>query len=166
MAYLTVDQYLERFGDAETIRVTNTTRPSGSIPAPEVDSAKVEDAISDASELVDGYIGKRYAMPLPSTPLMVRGWVAALAREQLHINTGKNTETVQAAADRARSQLVQLSKGDLSLPFPDGAEAPTSSSGTPISSGDRVLPLVTDCRLAGYLEPFLGGSDIPYEFRQ
>lgn len=146
MPYLTQAEYVARFGEAETLRLTDETR-SG-----QIESAKVEEALSDSEEEVDAYIGKRYAVPLANVPNLVKGFVAVLARERLHKT--KPTPTVEKEAERARKQLGEISRNLMVLPTDEGA-AP--QDGRPVadsaSSGDGPTPIFTEQTLAGYDVP-------------
>lgn len=155
--YLSNAEYIARFGDRETVLLTNDTALAQE--APTYDSAKVDAAISDATEVVEGYIGRRYVVPVESPPAIVKGWVAALAREALHVNVGRVNDAVQTAADRARAQLKDVVKGDLTLPIAEGSPAlEYTGAGIATSSLDRPCPVVTDSRLADFVAPFTGDN--------
>jgi phage gp36-like protein len=159
MPYLSVSEYISRFGERETILLTNTTPPSaGSVPT--YDSVKVETAIIDAQEVVDGYVGRRYATPIDDAPRIVKGWIAALARETLHVNTGKTNDAVAKAADLARSQLREVAKGDMTLPIAEGQPAPTEKGqGFARSSMDRPSTSFTGAALDAFTAPFGIGAE-------
>jgi phage gp36-like protein len=161
MPYFTVAEYVAKFGQREAILLTNTeTAQAGN--AATFDEVKIESALSDQSEVVDSYIGKRYATPLAAPPTIVKGWVATLAREALSVATGRVSEAVQDAADRVRAQLRDLSKGDLSLPIAEGAPAPAAAdTGVASSSGDRAAPVFTAGALDGFTSTFTGGGYAP-----
>lgn len=155
MAYLTLEQYLARFGERETILLTAETPGS-----PTYDSAKVEAAISDADDVVEAYIGARYVVPIVgSPPSIVQGWTAALAREALFVNVGKVSDAVTLAADRARGQLKDVQAGKMSLPIAEGGTplTPANASGLAMSSNDREAAVFTGGALDGFMTPFLGG---------
>lgn len=162
MPYLSVAEYIRRFGERETINLTNTTALAPGI-TPTYDSIKVEDAIRDATETVEGYVGKRYAVPIEDPPRLLIGWVAALAREVLHVNTNKVTQPVQDAADRIRSQLRDVAKGDMTLPLEEGQAGPTpGGQGYARSSNDRAGPgFSADGALDDFVAPFSGGYGSP-----
>lgn len=155
MAYITVAEYVARFGARETTLLTNET-PGGATYV----SEKVERAIDDADDIVEAYIGARYVVPVVSPPPVVRGWTAALAREALYTQTGKVPDAVTNAANIARGQLRDVQKGLMSLPIPEG-ETPlegSGSQGTAQSSKDRDAPVFAGTgALAGYMAPFSPG---------
>jgi phage gp36-like protein len=114
--YLSADDYVARYGTQETIRLTDEDKTGV------VDKGKIEAALKDATEEADAYIGKRYTTPLLSTPRIVAAIVGALAREKLHKT--RPTPEVVAAADRARSQLLDISAGRMILPVEQGDSEP------------------------------------------
>lgn len=157
MVYLTTAEYIARFGERETIRLTNEV-PGGTT----FESDKVDNAIQDAMELVDGYIGPRYATPVASAPRILKGWTAALAREKLYIATGTIPDAVKNDADLARKALYDVQKGNMTLPIPEGTDPlVTTGNGSPVSSLDREAPVFAGTgALDGYLPP-IGGSCLP-----
>lgn len=156
MAYLSVTEYLARFGERETTLFTNDDSPLvGAIVT--YDSLKVEGAIGDATEEVEGYIATRYTTPLESPPSIVKGWVAALARLKLAEGTGRVNEAIKDAADRATRQLEKLVDRKLNLPIDEGGTAPAAlGAGDALSSGDRDQPVFGS--LDGFLTPFTGAG--------
>lgn len=115
--YLTAEEYVNRYGYAETVRLTDEDKTG------KVDGPKIEAALKDAADLADAYIGRRYDTPLVSTPRVVSTIVGALAREILH--RARPLPEVVAAADRARQQLKDISSGAMILPVEAGDTEPT-----------------------------------------
>jgi phage gp36-like protein len=109
--YLTRAEYLTRFGEIETVRLTDEARDGT------VDFEKLDAAITGAEEIVEGYLANRYPLPLASTPELVKELVADLARERLHKD--RPTPAVTEAANRARLMLRDLSAGRMTLLLED-----------------------------------------------
>lgn len=145
MPYLTNNEYLDRVGEAETVRVTDEDR-SGS-----VDTAKLTKAISDAGEEINSFLGRRYAIPLASTPELVKNFTAIIAREYLHKT--RATEAVKADAERVRGQLRDLARGVTVLPGVTGSVEATTGLATSATSGDGNDPIFTQENLAGFGVP-------------
>lgn len=147
--YLTAQEYRDRFGDAETIRLTDENRTGA------VDSERLETAIGDAQEEVDSYLGKRYATPLASAPNLVRGFVAVLARENLHRRAGMViSPPLEKDAERVRSQLRDISRGLMTLPTADGAAVEDGrAEADSATSGDYTGPTFSEESLAGFGVP-------------
>jgi phage gp36-like protein len=143
MPYLTASEYLERYTEAETVRLTDTTQTGV------VDDAKVDTVIADVTEFADAYLAGRYVLPIASPPELLKGIVADLARERLH--GLRATPAVTANADRARKLLTDLSAGRANIPAPAAGSAPeTNSSDSPVTSGDARARVFTDASLADY----------------
>jgi phage gp36-like protein len=149
MPYLTVAEYLARFGNRETIVLTNDTPNANT-----VDEPKVEAAIADAEEFVESYVATRYAVPLVDPPRTLLGIVAVLARELLHKT--RPTPEVTAAADRARSQLKDIAAGRATLLLDDATEVETSGDSMSQTSGDAAPVTFTREKLAGFTA--IGGA--------
>ena len=127
--YLTAEEYVARYGTAETIRLTDEDRRGV------VDAPKLEAAIGDATETADAYIGTRYTTPLLGVPRIVKTIVAALARESLHKT--KPTPEVKDRAELARQQLRDIAAGRMMLPVEQGAEEP-------VLGGNRIAETSND----------------------
>jgi len=145
MVYLTSDEYLDRFGDVETIRLTDTDKTGT------VDTAKVDTAIEDAGQFADSYLAARYTLPIDGdTPEILKGIIAALARERLHKN--RAPDAVTAEADRARSQLKDLAAGRATLMLGGSTDATPEeiATGEAVASGDGLPRVFTPERMADY----------------
>lgn len=144
--YLTANEYLDRLGEAETVRLTDETR-SGA-----VDSEKLETAIVDAQEEVDSYLGKRYSTPLSEAPNLVKGFVAILARENLFRRAGMQlAPALEKDAERVRSQLRDISRGVMTLPTATGAaEEDARAEADSSTSSDYTGPTFSEENLAGF----------------
>jgi phage gp36-like protein len=127
--YLTVAELVDRIGNQEATRLTSEVQP------PARDDVKLERAIEDAEEEADGYISRRYVLPLLETPKVLKTWIAALAREKLF----KVAPVPEAkdAADRARAQLREVSIGTFVLRVEDSAAVETTGDRLAMTSGDR-----------------------------
>lgn len=107
MPYLTEAEFIERFGNAEAVRLTDEAHTGT------VDAAKLDAALADASETADTYLAVRYGVPLATAPAAVKQIVADLTRERLYKD--RPTPQVTANADRARSMLRDFAAGRATL---------------------------------------------------
>ena len=85
-----------------------------------LDTARVTDAIDQADAEINTYIGKKYRVPLDTTPLSVKMWSVRVAIWNLY---GRRSEADEMAEKRylmAIRQLESLVAGDITL---DGAAA-------------------------------------------
>lgn len=142
--YLSADEYVARFGKEETVRVTDESRTGN------VDAGKLAAALVDATEFAQAYIKRRYTLPLPSVPSILKGIVADLARERLH--KMRPSQAVKDNADLARSNLRDISAGRMELPVAVGDQDPVESTGDDYAMTAPSLPgrVFDACSLARF----------------
>ncbi len=131
-AYCTQADLVALFGEAELLALTDRTGVGT------IDAAVVAGAITKASDLIDGYIGARYALPLSTVPPLLKGFCEDIARHALY--TVERPKNVDDARDAAVSYLKDVAAGRASLGAAvTPAPAPASASGTEIlfEPGDR-----------------------------
>lgn len=121
MTYASLADLIERAGETEIRQIADRDRDGA--PDTEVIAA----ALSDADNLVNGYVATKYALPLPAVPDLVRTWAVSIARHVLHRNGAP--EHVAADYKEALASLKDLARGQLALPVDPGAPAPDSISG-------------------------------------
>ena len=114
MAYAGVQDMIDRFGQVEMIRLTTPADQDMDT----VQADPVTRALEDASAVIDGYLRRRYQVPLDLVPPEIRRACCVLARFDL--STGDQREaserTTQDRKD-AVAWLTQISKGDVLLPL-------------------------------------------------
>jgi phage gp36-like protein len=131
-SYMTGAEYVTRFGLEETVQLTDVHR-SGTVNADTLTTA-----LSDATEIANGYLAGLYAIPLAPAPGIVKQIVADLARERLH--NDNPTAAVSARADTARTMLKDIAKAVISLPVtPAAAPAYTGGAGVAFTAPDRIF---------------------------
>ena len=125
MSYLTRDELIGRFGETEIVRLErNIAKTDGANPPTS------EQAISDAVEMVNGYIAVQYPLPLPVTTEPVKRAVAVVARYYLYKD--KPTEIVRLDYEDVMSWLKNIATGKAVLNFPLHDDQPTHLFGTGI----------------------------------
>ena len=122
MPYATLDDLIERGSEDEIRQIADRDRDG--IPDPEV----IEAALQDADNQVNGYVGAKYALPLPSVPDLVRSWAISIARYTLHHNGAP--KHVKDDRDDALSALKEVAGGLQVLPVAPGDPEPVSTGGT------------------------------------
>lgn len=141
--YVTADEYVRRFGERESKLLTSE------VAGGDIDSAKVEEALDAAEEEANGYIGRRYLIPLASPPLFVRGIVQVIARYNLWKNN--RPDSVADDAKIARAQLKDIGDGKLAIPGATGIlEQSTGGRSLAATSGDANCPIFTEESMAGF----------------
>lgn len=133
--YATYADMIARFGERELIQLTD--RASAGVP----DQVLAEGALDEASAEIDGFIGTRYDVPLPSVPRILVGYCCDIARYRL---CGAEVQTTEAIRDRyhdARRFLELVAAGKVGLGgMPGGAGvAPASGDSVKIDSGRSVF---------------------------
>ncbi|MBR0681915.1 DUF1320 domain-containing protein [Roseomonas eburnea] len=139
MPYATIADLTESFGESEATRLT---APEGDLDGPVVE-AKVTRALTDATDLIDSYLARRYAVPLvaPIPPAIVRA-CAVLARYQLaHGEQREPTEQMRLERKDTIAWLERLAEGSAVLP---GAVPAAGSSGAGAMVSDRPRDFARD----------------------
>ncbi|WP_075175588.1 gp436 family protein [Acinetobacter indicus] len=80
-------------------------------------STAVEDALQDATEEINGYIGGRYALPLPNVPSNLERMACDIARYRLYFQ--QPTEEVRKRYEDAISFLKLVATGKAHLQIQD-----------------------------------------------
>lgn len=125
MTYASLDDLINRAGAAEIRQVAD--RDHDGTPDAEVVTA----ALEHADNIVNGYVGAKYSLPLASTPPLLLTWSVSIARHFLHRDGPP--EHVIADYKDAISALKDVSRGALALPDLLGVE-PAATSGSFMSS--------------------------------
>ena len=94
MAYATIDDMIQRFSAAEMIRLTTPQDREMDM----VVASVAEAALDDASAAMDGYIGRRYRVPMMLPPKAVTAMCANIARYNL--STGDNKTCSEEVRNR------------------------------------------------------------------
>lgn len=115
--------------------------PSDEIAAADDAARRIAQASSESDDLIDGYIGKRYKLPLAGIPGILITWARAITRYKLHGDriTDPNTDPIARDYRDAIKTLQQVSEGKFSL----GVEDPSAQGSGPgevqISPGHKVF---------------------------
>ncbi len=114
MAYAGVQDMIDRFGQVEMIRLTTPADQDMDTVQP----APILRALDDASALIDGYLRRRYQVPLDLIPAEIGRAACVLARFDL--STGDNREASERTTQDRKDTvawLTQISRGDVLLPL-------------------------------------------------
>ena len=95
------------------------------------DPGVVEAACADATELMDGYLGERYTLPLTPVTGIVLGWACAIAWFRLYLSPPDN---VREAYEDALSQLERARTGKLILQANGVPDAATPVNGAVVAA--------------------------------
>ncbi|ROV57141.1 gp436 family protein [Neisseria chenwenguii] len=125
MRYITRDDLAAAVSMAELVQLSNDQMSNYGMEEP--DWNVVDRAIVYASELIDGHISGRYALPLVPMPGILPQLATDIARFWLHqrrVNAAEFPKPVQTAYDNALKFLVAIRDGKIHLGIRD-VEEPT-----------------------------------------
>lgn len=122
MSYCTQADLTDRYGQAMLVQLTDRASPKSGL----VDAAVIDRALADADAEIDGYLAARYALPLSSTPALLKDLAQRVAIYKLHRQV--TPDKISQDYDLARADLQRISKGDIVLqvagiPAPAGGAA-------------------------------------------
>ena len=103
--------------------------------------ARIEAMIAEASDLVDGYIGGRYTLPLANTPGVLVAWARAITRYKLHGNRRSTEDSDPIVRDYrdALKGLAQVADGKFSLGVQDPVSQGAGDGDVRIEAGVKVF---------------------------
>ncbi len=135
MNYVTQQDLIDRFGEPELVQLTDRTNR----PATTIDATTVARHIADAESMIDGYLGKVYALPLATVPPVLVKIAADLARYFLHGPSAEKDGAVERAYRDARAWLNDVAGG--AVVIENAGVIPSQAGGGRIqtSAPDRVF---------------------------
>lgn len=127
MAYATKSDILEHLSESELIQLTDDDDEGV------VDDARVTRAIEDADSEINGYCGKRYALPFDPVPGLVRKFSVDIAIYNLYFRRSGPPEKIATRYKDAIAFLRNVAKGLASLGI-DDPDTPPSDTHKPQTS--------------------------------
>jgi phage gp36-like protein len=113
--YATIEDFIDRFGQEETIQLTNLDRPT----AETVDRSRLEPELIEASREIDSALAVRYDVPIPAPiPSSLRQICLTIARYRCEGSQVR--ETVEADYNRSIEYLDKLASRKRILIRDDG----------------------------------------------
>ena len=140
--YATVQQMTDRFGANLLVALTDRAAVATGL----IDSAIVEKALNDASEVIDGYLASKYVLPLATTPGIVADLCQSIAIYKLHI-TQPDEKIVRDHQDGLKA-LRDILDGRLRVPV--AGLDPTVTGGSGVQIVDRERPFTED-NMTGFI---------------
>lgn len=133
MSYASLSLLQDRFGIDELIQRSDKFVPyTGAIV-----TAVIDRALADADAEIDGYVGARYTLPLPTpTPPVLVPIACDIARYRLYDDSVP--DVVRQRYEDAIARLKDISAGRLSLGI-DPAPAANSMGGVSVRSPARIF---------------------------
>lgn len=120
MSYATVDQMVARFGEQELIQLSDPE-------AQALHADVLEEALKDASGVMDSYLARRYTLPLATIPAVLVECCADLAIYRLmRLRPLGSLEDAKERSEAALAWLKDLASGKAVL---TGLETPAPTPG-------------------------------------
>lgn len=119
--------------------------PADEVAAAQAAQGRVDDAITDAAQEVDGYLAQRYPLPIEPVPSLLTRVTANIARFNLHDDSA--TDEIRKRYEDSIRTLKAVANGQMSL----GIDDPSPARGAgPTATKTRRDRKFTDDTLADY----------------
>lgn len=122
MPYASQQDLVDRFGEQELVQLTDKVNR----PAATIDPTPIARALTDATALIDSYVGKLYRLPISAVPAILVKYTCDIARYYLHGKAAEKDDAVTRGFNEAQTWLADVSKGLVTL---DAEGVPTPQSG-------------------------------------
>jgi len=133
VAYTSLAQLIDRYGEANLIGLTDRGNPATGLVASDV----VNRALEDADAQIDGHLAGRYQLPLAETPPLVADLAQVITWWKLH--RYEPDPKVKADYEDAKRSLRDISNGIVRLSSAGVEPVGDDSSGVQIT--DRKRPM-------------------------
>jgi phage gp36-like protein len=141
--YLTAQEFIDRYTQREALLLTAEGNSST------VDTVRLERGLADASSMVDGYLARRFQLPLmgvatlqPVVPDVIKRLTGDVARYLLTGTHVRETEAIRNRYNDAIKQLDHIANGTVSmgveLVLMSSPSAPTGGASA-VRSGGRAF---------------------------
>lgn len=130
MNYCTLEDIRGHVPEARLVEITDDNNPNNT---GKVNTAIVDKAIEESSATIDSYIGKRFRLPLPSVPSVLRSICIDLSIYNLYERVTETdvTDGMQLRYKNAIKQLERIAEGLNSIGI---SEEPIDDAGFAVSS--------------------------------
>ena len=135
MTYAIQQDLVDRFGELELLQLTDRTN----MPPSTVDDVVVGRALTDADAVINGYVGKKYSLPLSPVPEVLTKIACDLAWFYLHGEAATKDGIVARRADAAISWLKDVAKGLVAIDQDGEEPAPAGGGSIQANPATRVF---------------------------
>ena len=132
--------------DAELFERTLRVQPrtgfdASAIAAADAAAARISNLIDEATALIDGYLARRYALPLANAPRLLTTWARAIVRYKLHPDRAGDERSDPVVRDYrdALKFLALVADGKFSLGIDDPETSPSAEADIRIDTGSKVF---------------------------
>lgn len=118
-----------------------STYTAAAIAAADEAKARINELIDEAGGVIDGYLARRYTLPLPALPKILVTWARAIVRYKLNKDrqTDERSDPVVRDYRDALKFLQQAAEGKFSLGIEDPEQGATSDGEVRFQSGAKVF---------------------------
>ena len=134
MNYCTLEDIRGHISEARLVEITDDTHPNDSGT---VNADIVEKAIKESSDIIDAYIGKRFKLPLPGIPSVLRTICVDLSIYNLYerVTEMDISEGMKLRYNNAIKMLERIAEGEMSIGI--APEEPIAEMGFAVASNGR-----------------------------
>lgn len=140
--YTTLAELTRKFGLALLTRLTDRAE----VATGALDQSVIDQAILDTGAVIDGYLARRYVLPLDQIPDLLGDLALAIAIYKLHIYAPD--PKIEADYKDAMRALREIGEGKISLPVSEGTLKSTGTGGAQVT--DRKRPLTAQ-NMTGFI---------------
>lgn len=135
MGYCTLTDIMTYVPERELIETTDDTNTG------EVNASLVDTIISDASELVDGYLSALYSVPLADVSKLIKSITVDIAVYLLYSRrlSLEMPDSLSARYKNALNLLEKIRKGEISLGMPTATTESTPASAVVSNRRTRIF---------------------------
>ncbi len=135
MNYCTLEDIRGHVPEARLVEITDDTNPNATGT---VNVAVVEKAIAESSDIIDAYIGKRFKLPLPGVPSVLRTICVDLSIYNLYerVTELNVSDGMQLRYKNALSLLKGIAEGEVSIGIVPEEDIPETSFKVVSKTGD------------------------------
>lgn len=124
---MTIISYLARADLAQFIDESQVLRLTDDNNLGQINEQVVSEIIASASATIDGYLAKRYTLPLLQSCSQLKEWAGAIVRHELHMRRPDGGDDLPKAVvrsyDNAMKSLREVRDGKLDLTVVDSSAA-------------------------------------------
>ncbi|MEX0971522.1 MAG: DUF1320 domain-containing protein [Paracoccaceae bacterium] len=133
MAYASISGLSDRFGEAMLIDLSDRA----AVPTGAIVPAVIEAALADTDALIDGYLARRYTLPLSAVPALIVTLAETICIYKLH--TLVAPEKIDKDHTAALKLLADIAKGDVAIPADGLPPAGNNSEGVRTQDRARAM---------------------------
>ncbi|WP_299370430.1 DUF1320 domain-containing protein [uncultured Tateyamaria sp.] len=131
MSYTTLSELSERYGADFLVGLTDR----GEVATGQIDADVVDRAILEAQATIDGYVKRRYVLPLTPVPALIATLARQITIYTLHVY--EPNPKITAEYEAALRQLREIASGVIALDAEGATPAQTDSGGAQVTDRER-----------------------------